>query len=130
MKLKFLDISNNKINQLGAFDIGRMLLNNQCLSVLFVHYNQLCPVGGQHIAEGLVENKHLQVLDISFCSLGKPTKQADGMQNGSDDDEEGGGKKKPPPKKEEKKESPQKDKSKMAEGQGTQALALLSMQEV
>ena len=38
-KLKFLDISNNKINQFGAFHIGRMLLNNQCLSVLFLHYN-------------------------------------------------------------------------------------------
>jgi hypothetical protein len=37
---------------------------------LFLHWNHIGPKGSQYIAEALKVNTSLQILDLSFCSMG------------------------------------------------------------
>ena len=58
-KLTYLDISKNKIGEKGAAYIAQGLKINKTLRILFMHWNNLGPQGGIHIAEALVSNYSL-----------------------------------------------------------------------
>ena len=68
--LKHLDLSRNMISDLGALDLADMIIGNNGLLVLFLHWNKLLPRGGAAIAKSLCKNNVLQILDISYCSMG------------------------------------------------------------
>ena len=58
------------ISDLGALDLADMIIGNNGLLVLFLHWNKLLPRGGAAIAKSLCKNNVLQILDISYCSMG------------------------------------------------------------
>ena len=60
-----LDISNNKIGDLGAQEIAEALHENTTLQTLNISYNIIQVVGARAIAGALRANKALQNLDIS-----------------------------------------------------------------
>ena len=60
-----LDISNNKINDLGAQEIAKALYENSTLQTLNISYNIIHFHGVKAIAEALHKNRTLQILDIS-----------------------------------------------------------------
>ena len=66
------------------------MAKNSYLQVLFLHWNKLQPKGGLAIAKALQENQSLQVLDVSYCSLGpksemsKPGNSLDRSRNIND----------------------------------------------
>ena len=60
-----LDISNNKIGDLGAQEIARALYENTTLQTLNISYNNIQVDGAKAIAAAFYENRALQNLDIS-----------------------------------------------------------------
>ena len=70
-----------------------MLLNNRTLEILFMHYNPLTAFGGKFIADGLKHNTTLQVLDLSFCSMGKAPKGQEGAKTTDEGTESASGSK-------------------------------------
>ena len=60
-----LDISNNRIDDLGAQEIARALYENTTLQTLNISYNIIQVDGAKSIAGALHANKALQHLDIS-----------------------------------------------------------------
>lgn len=54
--LRFLDLSNNEIRENGAKEIGSMIVNNNSLAVLFLHWNKLQNKGGSYIAKAMSKN--------------------------------------------------------------------------
>lgn len=69
-KLQLLDISRNLITFVGAERIGYGLAANKNLKVIFMHWNNIGPLGGFYIADSLIQNNSLLVLDVSFCGMG------------------------------------------------------------
>lgn len=65
-----MDLSHNLIHEVGALAIANMLILNNSINVLFLHWNQLQPRGGSELARALSKNQTVQILDLSCCSLG------------------------------------------------------------
>ena len=65
-----LNISKNRLSS----EIGPLLRNylatTHDLAELYLHWNNLGVIGGRAVAEGLMENIYLKVLDISYNSIG------------------------------------------------------------
>lgn len=59
---------------MGANAIARMLKNNNCLSVLLLHWNYIKGQGGIDLADALSVNEKLLVFDCSFNSFGSSEK--------------------------------------------------------
>ncbi len=47
-----------------------MITGNMSLSILFLHWNKIQPRGGTALAKSLSKNNTIQILDISYCSMG------------------------------------------------------------
>ncbi|KAL4468591.1 hypothetical protein ABPG74_005094 [Tetrahymena malaccensis] len=97
-RLRILNLENNKINDLGFYQIYPALiesnitilnisknnltdsccegisglLKNSQLIELYLHWNNISSQGGLAIAQGLEQNNSLQVLDLSYNGLGNP----------------------------------------------------------
>ncbi len=50
--------------------MAQMININNTLVVLFLHWNKLKPRGGIVLAKALAKNSSLQILDLSYCSMG------------------------------------------------------------
>ena len=50
--------------------MAKMIASNTTLAILFLHWNKLQPRGGAEIAKALLRNTSLQILDVSYCSMG------------------------------------------------------------
>ena len=82
IKLKTIDFSRNGIGSRGAKAIAEYLdsqvLSSQ-LTCLILHWNKLGPLGGEKLAEVLRFAQSLEILDLSFCSLGQKRKDREEM---------------------------------------------------
>ena len=47
-----------------------MISINTSLVVLFLHWNKLGARGGSYIAKAMSKNQNIQILDLSYCSMG------------------------------------------------------------
>lgn len=47
-----------------------MLSINGHLVVFFLHWNHLKAKGGEYIGQAMIKNNSLQILDLSYCSIG------------------------------------------------------------
>ncbi|CAI2364389.1 unnamed protein product [Moneuplotes crassus] len=68
--IKYLNLSKNCITDRGAAALGYLIYNNRSIASLFVSWNEFKGEGGKHIADGLKENAHIKVFDMSFNSIG------------------------------------------------------------
>ncbi|EAR90528.1 hypothetical protein TTHERM_00118760 (macronuclear) [Tetrahymena thermophila SB210] len=66
-----LNISKNGITDSSCEGISELLKNSQ-LQELYLHWNNISSQGGLAIAQGLEQNNSLQVLDLSYNGLGNP----------------------------------------------------------
>lgn len=76
MKLTYLNLSKCLITDIGAKYIAKFLPENTSLRGLFLHWNKIQGEGGMAIANGLKDNKGIQIFDISFNSIGKTVNSA------------------------------------------------------
>ena len=68
-RLRFLDLSNNGITEVGATAFCENF--SECyLRVLFMHWNPLGSAGGAAFARAMQVNRDIQILDLSFCGMG------------------------------------------------------------
>lgn len=67
--LKRLNLSRNYLTNLSGEPL-KSVLKNSYLSELYLHWNQIKAAGGTKIFQGLMDNDFVQVLDLSWNSLG------------------------------------------------------------
>lgn len=67
--LKRLNLSRNYLTNLSGEPL-KSVLKNSYLSELYLHWNQIKGSGAQRIFQGLMDNDSIQVLDLSWNSLG------------------------------------------------------------
>ncbi|CAI2369640.1 unnamed protein product [Moneuplotes crassus] len=68
--IKYLNLSKNNISDRGAAALGDLIYNNCSITALFISWNEFRGEGAKYIAEGLQENTHIKVFDMSFNSIG------------------------------------------------------------
>ena len=65
-------VFNSRLNL--AYKLKDVLIENQQLDELYLHWNKITGSGGAAIAEGILTNQNLKVLDLSWNSLGNSEK--------------------------------------------------------
>ncbi len=64
----------NLISDQGAICISEFLLfSGSSLKLLNLHWNKISYIGGNKIAEALIKNDTLRIIDLSWNLIGKPT---------------------------------------------------------
>lgn len=66
-----LNISRNFLSDAIAPSVKELLILNSDLKELYLHWNYLKSEGGTQLFEGLLANKTLRVLDLSYNQMGK-----------------------------------------------------------
>ena len=74
MPLKVLNLNKNKITDLGALYLARMLKLNDGLLFFYIAWNNIQKRGATAIARKLSTNERLQIFDFSFNNFGSKTR--------------------------------------------------------
>ena len=69
--LNFLGLAKNALGFMSCISIKNLLLENQYLKQLDLHWNNIKDIGAVYIFEGLLKNDSLKELDLSWNSIGK-----------------------------------------------------------
>lgn len=69
--LSFFGLAKNSLGYIAALAIKKMLLENNYLKKLDLHWNNIKDFGAVYIFEGLCKNDSLKELDFSWNSIGK-----------------------------------------------------------
>jgi len=69
-RMEFLNVSRCAISDFGARSLAKLVFECTSLRVLFMAYNRVMGRGGAEIARALKVNSVLEVLDISYNSVG------------------------------------------------------------
>jgi hypothetical protein len=70
-KLTFLNISKCQITWEGAEAFSWSIADNEYMLILIMHWNQIGWYGGMCMAQAMTTNKSINILDLSFCGMGR-----------------------------------------------------------
>ena len=73
--LKLFNASKNRISDAGAAIVSTFLQKSQMLETLLLHWNKIRSKGSCSLAKALKKNTIIQILDLSFNSLGSGAKR-------------------------------------------------------
>ena len=68
--LKHLNLSKNNLSNKAAETLSQILIMNNSITVLFLHWNKIQGKGAISLFKALEKNEILQVFDISFNTIG------------------------------------------------------------
>lgn len=70
-RLQVLNLSRNQLGTLFCQRLREFLSDNNALNELYLHWNMVTSQGAVHVCDGLLQNKYLKVLDMSYNNIGK-----------------------------------------------------------
>ncbi len=70
-----LNLSENNITQNSCLLLQQLLIENDYIDELYLHWNQINGDGGVLIAQGLELNESLKVVDLSWNALGSTSRE-------------------------------------------------------